>query len=162
MTSKKLRPLQIETKFFMGKGVPSSLLLSLQKVEYILGWINKVLCICIKFLLALMHCSSTWMTFSCTTWLKTEVHGKFLFLTLLTKGRNKTLKCLLLLTIRWKLLRGKRKLQGWKKTKLTRKMDDMCEEAVVEVEFFHHYILQVKLWNTFPGLSLLIWVLENL
>ena len=124
--SKKLRSWQMETKSLMGKGVSSSLLLSLQKVEYILGWINKVLCICIKFLLALMHCSSTWMTFSCTTWLKTEVHGKFLFLTLLTKGRNKTLKCLLLLTIRWKLKElkvaaGQKKVARLKENKINPK-----------------------------------------
>ena len=37
----------------------------------------------------------------------------------------------------------------------------MGEEAVVEVEFFQH-LLQIKLSHTFPGLSPLIWVLENL
>ena len=47
LTSKEIRPWQIETKALMGKGASSSLLLSLQKSEYILGWINKVW---IKFL----------------------------------------------------------------------------------------------------------------
>ena len=37
MTSKKLRPLQIETKSLKGKGVSTSLLLSLQKVQQNLG-----------------------------------------------------------------------------------------------------------------------------
>ena len=46
--------------------------------------------------------NGTRMTFSSTTWQKTEAHWKFLSLTLLTKGRNKTLKWLLLLTICWK------------------------------------------------------------
>ena len=46
--------------------------------------------------------NGTRMAFSSTTWQKTEAHWKFLSLTVLTKGRNKTLKWLLLLTICWK------------------------------------------------------------
>ena len=38
-------------------------------------------------------------------------------------------------------------------------MDDMYEEAIVE--FFQHYLLQIKIL-TFPGSSPLIWDLENL
>ena len=59
----------------------------------------------------------------------------------------------------WKLLMDKIKLRGWKKTRLTWKMDDMYEEAIVE--FFQYYLLQIKIL-TFPGSSPLIWDLENL
>ena len=41
--SKKLRSWQMERKSLMRKGVSSSLLLSLQKVEHILGWIKNSL-----------------------------------------------------------------------------------------------------------------------
>ena len=42
MTLKNIRFWQIETKSLMGKGLSSLLLVSLQKSEYILSWINKV------------------------------------------------------------------------------------------------------------------------
>ena len=29
-------------------------------------------------------------------------------------------------------------------------MDDMCEEAVAEVEFFQHYLLQIKILTYIP------------
>ena len=75
-----------------------------------------------KMELAHMHCI-TRMTSSGTTWLKTEVHWKFLSLTLLTIGRNKTLKWLLLLTKRWKLkalivISGKKKVSRLKENKV--------------------------------------------
>ena len=45
----------------------------------------------------------------------------------------------------WKLFRDKRKLWGWKITRLTWKMDDICEEAVAEVKFSSiiYYILKL-------------------
>ena len=42
MTLKNIRFWQIETKSLMRKGLSSLLLVSLQKSEYILSWINKV------------------------------------------------------------------------------------------------------------------------
>ena len=42
VTSKEIRSQQIEAKSLMGKGLSSSLLLWLQKSEYILDWINNV------------------------------------------------------------------------------------------------------------------------
>ena len=50
----------------------------------------------------------------------------------------------------WKLCWGKRRLRGWKKTRLTWKMDGICERAVGEVEFSNifHYIL--KFWLHSP------------
>ena len=53
----------------------------------------------------------------------------------------------------WKLFQGKRKLRGWKKARLTWKLDDMCEEDVAEVEFFQHYLLQIKILTYIPRLD---------
>ena len=52
----------------------------------------------------------------------------------------------------WKLFRGERKLRGWKKARLTWKMDDIYEETVAEVEFFQHYLLQIKILTYLPWL----------
>ena len=62
----------------------------------------------------------------------------------------------------WKLLLDKRKLRGWKKTRLTCKLDDICEEAMAEVEFSGIIYYKLKLWLTFPDLSPLIWILEKI
>ena len=52
-----------------------------------------------------------------------------------------------------KVVPGQRKLGDWKKTRFTWKMDDMSEEAVVEVEFFQH-LLQIKIFTYIPRLAL--------
>ena len=46
---------------------------------------------------------------------------------------------------------GKGKLGGWKKTRFTWKMDEMVEEAVVEVEFSQH-LIQIKIFTYIPWL----------
>ena len=77
-------------------------------------------------------------------------------MTLFSKGRNKTFKRLFLLNKpvesweSWKLFRGKRKLKG-KRKRFNWKMDDMGEEAVVEVEFFQD-LLQIKIFTYIPQL----------
>ena len=136
MTSKKLRSWQIETKSLMGKGVSSSHLLSLQKVEYILGWINKV-----WIRLSWRRLLIKWNQLTCIVALvwhfkyslvkKKKYIESFSFWHYSLKAETK--QQYVESWKRWKLFRGKRKLQGWKKTKLTWKIDDMCEEAVVEV-----------------------------
>ena len=41
-------------------------------------------------------------------------------------------------------------------------MDDKCEEAAAEVEFSNIFFYISKFWDTFPDLSPLLWILENL
>ena len=49
------------------------------------------------------------------------------------------------------MFHGKRKLGGWKKTRFSWKMNDIGEEAVVEVGFFQH-LLQIKILTYIPQL----------
>ena len=48
---------------------------------------------------------------------------------------------------------AKKKLRGWKKTRLTWKMNDICEGAVPKVEFFQHYLPQIKVLTCIPRLA---------
>ena len=52
----------------------------------------------------------------------------------------------------WKLFLVKRKLQGWKKTRLTWKMDDICEQAVTKVELSSIFLLHIKILTYIPRL----------
>ena len=69
----------------------------------------------------------------------------------ISKGRSKTLKCLLLLnksveSRELKVVPEQKKVGRLKGNKVHLKMDDMGEEAVVEVEYFQH-LLQIKIFT---------------
>ena len=98
------------------------------------------------------------MTFLSTTWEKKRSSLKvFIFdTTHSSKGRNKTLEWLLLLISTLKVWRVEscsgakqsckvERKQGW-----FEKMDDICEEAVPEVEFFQLYLLKIKILKYIP------------
>ena len=75
------------------------------------------------------------------------------FESFISKVWNKTLKRLLLLNKSvesWELevVPGQKKVE--RKIRFTWKMDDMGEEAVVEVELFQH-VLRIKIFTYIPG-----------
>ena len=95
-----------------------------------------------------MHCS-TEMTLSSTTWQKPEILWKFLSLTLLTKGRNKTFKCLLLLISTWRVecFAWVKKDAELKENKVNPKKGWYIWRICRWSWIFQHFLLDIKMFT---------------